>query len=397
MSKYDSAHSNENQPNKHFKSGSFQGELPLIRRDSSLDNRSIKPPSAVLSEFNKEEPLICSRELFATKRVSILSSNYSRILHQVSSVLTSQIPSSHLPLPDAIQQFLTKQQTTLRSLTERYQRPNTNSRVESKINSLRKKMRVLEIEREKQESQTHTVSELEKELEREKAHSTHLNNKINELQKEKTRCLRDCEFYKLELDIVTEKTKSLEKEVGQIQGLQISLRDARFEVLKKGFHAYLCTFASESIGNQINLSPRRPYENGIYKKRHISCSGDFNQIIWRPISLFSSRKAYVNITEVTGILDGTEDPSRLQPFASHVYITIITPNLNMIIAIDKAFAVYLETIKDLFQRFNHLPAIPNNLSYYELYQIAVEHLQSQHQLLQKLINRYKSTLSVRYI
>ena len=64
--------------------------------------------------------------------------------------------------------------------------------------------------------------------------------------------------------------------------------DIHIDLLSKGFHGYVCTFTSnKELMHSLNMTPRRPYEDGVYKKRLISISNDLKYLTWRPISLFS--------------------------------------------------------------------------------------------------------------
>lgn len=205
------------------------------------------------------------------------------------------------------------------------------------------------------------------------------------------------EVMKAKLELEVAKGEKLEQQLGRLgeavgQQAGEEERRAELELLRLGFVGYVCCFADEIISQQIALSPKHPCDDISYKKRQISCSPDLSQLLWRPLSLFSSKEAFICISDVTSVLTGTEDPDKLQPFDGYEYLTVFTPQITVILAVEAQYEFYLSGIKHLFACANGFPCFQKPFALLSTYHKAsLLHL-SQLAQLQRQIKRYKSTL-----
>lgn len=71
-------------------------------------------------------------------------------------------------------------------------------------------------------------------------------------------------------------------------------------------------------------------------------------LIWKPVSLFSTKKATLPIQDITSILIGTEDAGCFQPFVGYLYITIYTANMMLIFAVERSNWTYFEGLQDIY-------------------------------------------------
>lgn len=60
--------------------------------------------------------------------------------------------------------------------------------------------------------------------------------------------------------------------------------------------------------DKYNLSPRRPFECGSYKKRLISCSEDFSTLTIQSLNIFNTKAIHIGLKDIACIIEGTEDP-----------------------------------------------------------------------------------------
>jgi len=205
------------------------------------------------------------------------------------------------------------------------------------------------------------------------------------------------EGMKAQLALEVSKGEKLEQQLGRLGETVVPQageeeRRAELELLRLGFVGYVCCFADEIVSQQIALSPKRPCDDVSYKKRQISCSSDLSQLLWRPISLFSTRQALICINDISSVLTGTEEPDRLQPFDGYEYLTVFTPDITVILAVEVQYEFYLSAIKHLFAWANGFPCFQKPLALLATYRKAsLLHLAHLSQL-QRQIKRYKSTL-----
>mmetsp|Transcript_27382 Transcript_27382/g.49294 ORF Transcript_27382/g.49294 Transcript_27382/m.49294 type:complete len:522 (+) Transcript_27382:1238-2803(+) len=169
--------------------------------------------------------------------------------------------------------------------------------------------------------------------------------------------------------------------------------DAKVKALQQGFQAYVCCFADADIREQINLTPRRPAEDGIYKKRHISVSQGNSVLVWKAIGLFVQKKAVLKFKDVERTRDGSPDVIRLQPFPGFVYLTLYSSNLTLVIAVEPQLSFYLDAIKQLHLNTHSLSArnIPES-SVVSLLRNCKNHLATQASMHQRLLAKYVTNL-----
>jgi hypothetical protein len=60
--------------------------------------------------------------------------------------------------------------------------------------------------------------------------------------------------------------------------------------------------------DKFNLSPRRPFECGSYKKRIISCSDDYSTLQISSLSIFNFKSIDIQLKDIACVIEGTEDP-----------------------------------------------------------------------------------------
>lgn len=173
-------------------------------------------------------------------------------------------------------------------------------------------------------------------------------------------------------------------------------QDTKVVALQRGFQGYICSFAAAEIRDQINLTPRRPTEDGVYKKRHISVSQGNNVLVWKAIGLFVQKNAALKFSDVERTRDGSPDVIRLQPFPGFVYLTLYSSNLTLVIAVEPQLSFYLDAIKQLHLTAHNKSArnIPE-CSQITLLRSSSAHLTSQASMYKRLLTRYNTNLEVR--
>ncbi|CAG9314318.1 unnamed protein product [Blepharisma stoltei] len=358
-----------------------------------LMKRRTVPPS-VLGDYNYEMPVTGSRELFAKTNQT---KHHKEILEEVRELLQQQTGKqiSIEDLPIVLDEIIQNNQTKIWESKQEILRQNEENdpkKLQNKVSSLRKRIKMLEVEQEQIDAQANSIEELNRDIAREKKQKEELTNKIHEITQEKNKYVKEGSIYKADLDAAIEKNAVLEKELYRREKKDKE-EDPRIDLLRKGFHGYLLTIANPELADDLNLTPRRPYEDGVYKKRLITLNQDCSQLIWKPISLFSNKKAVLKTSDITSALEGTEDPQRLEPFTNNRYLTILAPGLTLIISVEKSFGFYLEAIKDLYLQVNSIPISPCDIPAHDLYQLGNDQLQSQMVIYDRLIKRYKTSLT----
>jgi hypothetical protein len=213
------------------------------------------------------------------------------------------------------------------------------------------------------------------------------------------------ETTKANLDFM-EQEQVLKRELGAAQVLAHNLGrhvtkkptstpDLRLEALQRGFHGYICCLGDAEISEQINLTPRRPAEDGIYKKRLITVSQGNNVLVWKAIGLFTKKKAVLKFKDINKFADGSPDIVRLQPFPGFVYLTLHSKHLTLVIALEPELSFYLDAIKHLYLTAlnKSVLSVPRS-SGLSVQRNCKAHLGMQSNLFQKLLTRYISSLEV---
>lgn len=332
--------------------------------------------TAVLSDFNKHEGLTCSRELFsktgsAHRRAKYHDGAYRNIVTKITQTLAEmpdmeKIDSPHA-LPETISKLLTGQKEEIKKLQEELDRETQES---CKVQSLRKRLKMLEAAREKCEALEQENSELKAKITAQK--------QVNQALEQQ----------------LTEKFPKVLDSGSALAASQEEILAAGLDLLKRGFHGYINCIGDEVARKQLELTPESEEEEG-YKYRHIACSQDLAQLVWKPISLFSNKRVFICISEINAVISGTEDPATQQPFPDYDYLTLQCPQLTLIIAVETQFSFYFEAITALFAQANDLPYTPNTLSFGLLARsrLACQQYESQSRLLQHLIKTYKTSLT----
>lgn len=200
------------------------------------------------------------------------------------------------------------------------------------------------------------------------------------------------------LELETAKGERMEQQLGRkledVVGREAGEEERRAEeeLLRLGFVGYVCCFADDSVSQQMALSPKHSSDESSYKKRYISCSSDLAQLIWRPISLFSGQKALICISDISSVLSGTEEPEKLQPFEGYEYLTVFTPHITVVFAVDSQYQFYLNSIKHLFASANGFPFYQKPIALLSTYRTASLLYLSHLSQLQRQVKRYKLNL-----
>lgn len=233
------------------------------------------------------------------------------------------------------------------------------------------------------------VSQIQSEIQTQKERSQHLSNAIQRLTLEIATKSSECSTYKLERSKSQALSASLK---GQIHSLGAPHNDPHISILAKGFYGYLCTFVSNpQMFQNFNLSPRKPYEDGVYKRRLIYLAPDLS-LCWKPISLFGKKLCKIGFREVSAVFEGTEDAEKLELFPCNNYITVIAKGVTVILSVEKGYDCYLESIRKLYQEQHNMPVVECGKETYEIWKTASDQLECQSFLLSKIISRYKTVI-----
>ena len=250
---------------------------------------------------------------------------------------------------------------------------------------LRKRIKMLEIEKDSNSD----IENIQFLIEKENQQNSYLATKIEEATIEKNKSLQESSRIRLELEKIKLLKNCLEKEEKNFK----NPFEALLEILKKGFICYVATLASDSTDlESIVLTPRRGYEDGVYKKRLLRLSADLSNISWKAVGLFTKKTFCVDIFDISAIVEGTEDCERFEPFSSHKYITLVTKGLTIMICVENYYHMYLDGIKDLYMKTNGLPVNDYEVSSSQIFKLASEQLQNQIILFTRMHNRYKNSL-----
>ena len=330
----------------------------------------------VLSDFNRHEGLTCSRELFsktgsAHRRAKYHDGAYRNIVTKITQTLAEvpnfDTPESPQELPATISKLLEGHNEEIRKLQGELQRETQES---GKVHALRKRLKMLEAAREKCEALEQENEQLKGRLEAQKQANQALEEQL------------------------TERFPKVLDSASAFEASQDEVLAAGIDLLKRGFHGYVNCIGDEVALKQLELTPDSDEEEG-YKHRQIQCSQDLAQLVWKPVSLFSHKRVFICISEISSVLSGTEDPTTLQPYPDCDYLTLQCPQLTLILAVEAQYTFYLEAITALFAQANDLPYTPPSPSDALLTRCrqACQQYEAQSRLLQHLIKTYKASLT----
>jgi len=379
--------------NVEYSQGNSNATLKFTVDNTQLRNKWVEELSKLTGDENNSTLTIRPARVLGDFNHTPESAPQTQVKDQLLSVLAQHGKKGDNPsvlLDQIMQENQEKIWSAKQNLQESQEHQNPK-KLQNKINQLRKRFKMLELDEDQLTSQREHIQALKENLQREKDLNSTLMSKLEQLEKEKSLVEKEYLSYRKELEETTEHNSNLEKCIESLDSAKAET-DVRVELAKKGFHGYVCTFSSAEIHDSINLTPRRPYEDGVYKKRLLCVSSDGSEITWRPISMFSQRKASLKIADITSVIDGTEDPRNLETFSNHKYITVVSKNITLILAINKGFSFYLEGLKELYARYNSLGHVQCELKPPELYQLGSDQLNNQLAIFHKLINRYKNSL-----
>lgn len=333
-------------------------------------------PETVLCDFNKHEGLTCSRELFsktgsAHRRAKYQDGAYRNIVTKITQTL-SEVPNIETPdspqeLPATISKLLEGHNEEIKKLQEDLQRETQES---CKVQALRKRLKMLEAAREKCEALEQENEQLKGKLEAQRQANQALEQQL------------------------IERFPKVVDSASALAASQEEVLAAGIDLLKRGFHGYVNCIGDEVALKQLELTPDSSEEEG-YKHRHIQCSQDLAQLVWKPTSLFTNKRVFICISEISTVISGTEDPTTLQPFPDCDYLTLQCPQFTLILAVEAHYSFYLEAITTLFAQANDLPYTPASSTDGLLTRCrqACQQYEAQSRLLQHLIKTYKVTLT----
>lgn len=263
---------------------------------------------------------------------------------------------------------------------------NDPKRLTNKISMLRKRIKMLDIEKDSPAP----LENIQFMIEKEKQQIQYLQSKISEAQTEKNKAYQ--EWFQIKSDFDKAKTLKSWLEKSEKTFPLKTVKESLQFALQKGFICYISTLASSDHHNDLTLTPRRGYEEGVYKKRQVSISSDSNNLIWKAVGLFSSKKIVLNINDIYTVIEGTEDPVQYEPFAGYKYISIVSKGLTVMMCIENYFSFYLDGIRELYMSSNSLPSIDLQMKPQQICMLTSEHLQNQILTVTRMYKRYKSSL-----
>lgn len=263
---------------------------------------------------------------------------------------------------------------------------NDPKRLASKISMMRKRLKMMEIEKEASSQINNLTFLLEKELKQ----NSFLTGKIEEALIEKSKISVQWGLLKAELDKMQDLQVSFDFGSEVVTALTPTITMHR--VLQKGFICYICTLASVEFVEPLNLTPRRGYEEGVFKKRQVKVANDLKGLVWKPVGLFCKKTFTLPLNDICTVIEGTEDSSRFEPYENCRYLTIVSKGLTTIICIENYYGLYLDGIRDLYLGNIGVGNGIQDLSSVQIAKIASEQLQNQLLTYTRMFKRYKAGL-----
>jgi hypothetical protein len=262
---------------------------------------------------------------------------------------------------------------------------NDPKRLSSKISIMRKRLKMMEIEKEA----TSQIENLTFLLEKEQKQNFVLAGKIEEAAADRSKIQIQWNELRSELEKVQDLKVIVQSnsEVSLLSSATVMNR-----VLQKGFICYICTSATAEKIESLILTPRRGYEEGVYKKRQVKLSSDLISLIWKPVGLFCKKSFSLPLNDICTVVEGTEDSSKYEPYENCKYLTIVTKNLTAILCIENYYSLYLDGIRQLYLQTIGLQSRGLELSSVQIARLASEQLQNQLLTFSRMFKRYKSNL-----
>ena len=294
----------------------------------------------VLNEWNKSETMLCSREIFsktgsAHRQAKYKAGNYRNIVMKISETIASlpniEVPDSPSLLPQVISRVLQTQNEEIGKLQEELQRETLES---GKIQLLRKRIKMLETAREKCQILEAENADLKSKISSQKEQNSHLERELSS---------------KLTLKSIRADTEIPTSE---------EIFSTEIDLLKRGFNGYMLCIGDEVVMKQLGFQPDDSGSECGYVPRHILCSQDLGQMIWKPVSLFSNKRAFICVSEINTVISGTEDAMTLQPYPECDYLTLQCAQMTLIVAVETQYSLYLDAITAVFAHLNDLPYTP---------------------------------------
>lgn len=262
---------------------------------------------------------------------------------------------------------------------------NDPKRLNNKISMLRKRLRMMEIES-ASSSQTEDISTY---IMKEKEKILLLKNRIEEALNDKSQAISEWSGLKADLAKAEDLKSGLKVHCDLTKA---SFYDVICNILQKGFVCYISTYASQEHHDELTLTPRRGYEEGIYKKRQVKLSSDHKFLSWKAVGLFTKKTFSLSLENVSTIVEGTEDGENYRPFANHKYMSIMSKNMTIIMCIENYYGIYLDGIRELFFKSKGIPCYTQEINTIEIIRLASEQIQCQISGYTRMFNRYKSSL-----
>jgi len=327
---------------------------PEMRRKRTM-------PSVVLNEFNKAEPMLCSRELFTKGRQSE-EVVVQQLMAQLNSYLETragqQLVTAPEDLPAALEAFLSQEQDVISDLENRLSIEDTKPQVN--LNMLRKRLRVMEQERGESESQQETLEELRKLLNREKDETEKMMQRVEELRNEKSHLNRNIRLYKTELEFVTERNVQLQRQLMEMQQPEKFI--GRFLTLHKGVTA---TFG---------------YDENQMQDAYVTFSHDLRLLTVRIPGMSCDKLLEVDLSTV----------KKCEQHGTEVKLTLHNPTR---IAIIKCAEEASKSLKQLWLDLkNKSDADPEQILIAQ-YSSTCQQLETQVRFIERLARKYKKTLT----
>ena len=352
------------------------GIQSLISRVQSISSNQIGQRNCVLGESNKERRESNDRQVLEEIVGLVKQYSHSKCNQDLN---LKDLPSS---LETLLKEINTKNYENTEWLNSE---ENDPKRLSSKISIMRKRLKMMEIEKEA----TSQIDNLTILLEKEQSQNLVLTSKIEEASQDKSKLLSQFSDLKSEFDKLQDLQSSfqIKPDVSLLTPSMVMT-----QVLQKGFICYICTTGVIEKVESLILTPRRGYEEGVYKKRQLKVSPDLASLTWRPVGLFCKKSFTLPMTDLCTVIEGTEDPSKYEPYDNCKYLTLVSKNLTAILCIENYYSLYLDGIRQLYLSNLGLAGKSLDLSSVQIARLASEQLQNQILTYTRMFKRYKSNL-----
>lgn len=160
----------------------------------------------------------------------------------------------------------------------------------------------------------------------------------------------------------------------------------KLALLCRGFIAHVSIILSASSEVDLTISPRRPHENGVYKKRVVRVSSDYSCMTLQSLNFLNQRQVTLQLAEVHEVVDGVLQPEHAA-YVDYNYTTLRT-NFGLVILATERFS----TAANLQLLCGHSEVEAEGAV--KQYSSSVETLSSQLKIARRLLNRYRGNLEV---